>query len=46
MSHLGIDELTRKMLIRKLVFCEAMVSDKTVSWKLFKYMFHKKRNQH
>lgn len=31
----GIDDLTKKLLIRKLVFHEMMVSDKTASWKLF-----------
>lgn len=31
----GIDDLTKKILIRKLVFHEIIVSDKTASWKLF-----------
>lgn len=31
----GIDDLTRKLLIRKLVFHEMIVSDKTASWKIF-----------
>lgn len=31
----GIDDLSRKLLIRKLVFHEMIVSDKTASWKLF-----------